>query len=495
MTWALVQQVGSGEVNSATVTTLSVTFGSTPTQNNLIFFTALTYSDAWSVSGSGWTVYETEGGGNPTIHIGWKIAGAAESSTVTITGTTARVTLHAFEYSGVDTANPVDVTNVPYGTWGMINSSTVLGGNTPQPDYAGGLYVSLMGMRDGDSTTTYRLVTGAWTNAQVPAATATYNDAHRVGTDGAKLYARTYVCDTYTSDQPCYVSMSGDIGGGFWGSGAMSVVFRASGAAAARPLISGSPSVTLVTTGAATVSGAGTALTVGTITGQAENDIIVVGLAPAGTSITPPTGDWAELPAAGGGLMRVFWRTVGSSPPSSYAFTFAPSSSTRAAVYHVWRPGAGVTAVTSAQSSTGAATASGTANAGSAPGSDRVAVPVLQGSGIAMAHWYHLRIVAGSADPTDGTMEEGWTESTKSTNLAEGVITAYRLFDAGDTMGTRWVSVIPGVGHGFTVGAPILSAFGIELTNYGGASFLPLDLQLAKAGYSELPHQLHTRML
>ena len=152
MTWARVQQNDSGTVTGAAVASRTVTYASGPTQNNLLVAVAVASND-WTglaMSSSGWTLLHDLSQGTATgqgdrMNYWYKIAGASESSTVTVTVTnTARLSLWIAEYSGVDASNPIDVsiTNL------MSSQGWYTGPATPA--YKGGLRVAAFSdARDG----------------------------------------------------------------------------------------------------------------------------------------------------------------------------------------------------------------------------------------------------------------------------------------------------------------------------------------------------------
>ena len=93
-------------------TSITATFGSTPTEDNLLILVHY-YSSASTVTlPSGWTEAEqnrdTNDNGNTTT-IAYKVAGASEGTGVTVTvGSSRHSTLSIFEYSGIVTSSPLD---------------------------------------------------------------------------------------------------------------------------------------------------------------------------------------------------------------------------------------------------------------------------------------------------------------------------------------------------------------------------------------------------
>ena len=102
---SFVQGNGNGASNTTTVT---ATFGSAPTQNNLLVAIASTRVTPTSINApSGWSTAISQLAA-PGQAIFYKIAGAVESSsvTVTVTGTNNVLGLAILEYSGIDTTSP-----------------------------------------------------------------------------------------------------------------------------------------------------------------------------------------------------------------------------------------------------------------------------------------------------------------------------------------------------------------------------------------------------
>src|SRR3989344_8966924 len=91
--------------NNSSTTSVSATFVSSPTQNNLLY--AAVYSSATTPDISGWTSINSEAVANGKVIAFYKIAGSGESSTVTATdaGATA-MRIAIIECSGVGITSP-----------------------------------------------------------------------------------------------------------------------------------------------------------------------------------------------------------------------------------------------------------------------------------------------------------------------------------------------------------------------------------------------------
>lgn len=119
---ALVQSATGG----GTVGKMSATFPSAPTANNLLVAIAATYENAALTAPAGWSTAVTGSSYPfPSQSIYYKVAGAGESSTVTVTTTaTSNVTtLQVFEYSNVATTSPLDSTSSQLGVGTTITST------------------------------------------------------------------------------------------------------------------------------------------------------------------------------------------------------------------------------------------------------------------------------------------------------------------------------------------------------------------------------------
>ena len=97
---------------SGNQTSITVTFDSTPTEDNLLILVHDYGSAATVTLPSGWSQAaqkrDTNDNGNTTT-IAYKVAGASESTAVTVTvGSSKHSTLSIFEYSGIVTSSPLD---------------------------------------------------------------------------------------------------------------------------------------------------------------------------------------------------------------------------------------------------------------------------------------------------------------------------------------------------------------------------------------------------
>jgi hypothetical protein len=134
-------------VTATAASSLAAVFTSTPTSGNLLL--AYANSDATiTMSSSGWTLRNSAIDFTGLYHW-WKLAGAAESSTVTVTpGGTVTTELFIEEYSG-NTATPADVTanNDP-----AVNASSIASGTTAALAQADELAVVAFGWNDSTGT-------------------------------------------------------------------------------------------------------------------------------------------------------------------------------------------------------------------------------------------------------------------------------------------------------------------------------------------------------
>lgn len=119
-------QTATGVTNGGT--SVSATFGATPTQNNLLI--AIAGNRDANASGpttpGGWSVALSQPNNSPGQIIYYKIAGAAEPSTVTVSGygTSTRLGLHIYEYNGINVSSPLDQTASASGTGTTVSSGT-----------------------------------------------------------------------------------------------------------------------------------------------------------------------------------------------------------------------------------------------------------------------------------------------------------------------------------------------------------------------------------
>lgn len=112
-------------------TTVSATFASPPTQDNLLVAIVGTLASVTINEPSGWLTAINESGA-PGQAIFYKITGASEPSMVTVSVLAATgLGLHIYEYSGIDTTDPFDLTASASGIGDSVSSGTV---TTTQPD-------------------------------------------------------------------------------------------------------------------------------------------------------------------------------------------------------------------------------------------------------------------------------------------------------------------------------------------------------------------------
>jgi hypothetical protein len=101
-------QSATGVTNGGT--SVFATFAAPPSQNNLLVAIAGNRDAATVSAPSGWSVAISQTNNAPGQAIFYKFAGAAESTTVTVSGygTSTRLGLHIHEYCGIDTNSPLD---------------------------------------------------------------------------------------------------------------------------------------------------------------------------------------------------------------------------------------------------------------------------------------------------------------------------------------------------------------------------------------------------
>lgn len=120
-------QANATAASAGAVSTLAGTFGGTPTQNNLLVVTAVSDSTMNLPTGSGWSL-AVSAVNNCGLYIWYKVAGAAESATVTVNNTaSATCVMCAMEWSGLLTASVLDKTA---SNGGVSGSSTIASGTT-----------------------------------------------------------------------------------------------------------------------------------------------------------------------------------------------------------------------------------------------------------------------------------------------------------------------------------------------------------------------------
>jgi hypothetical protein len=146
---------------TANNTTISATFDAAPTQNNLLI-AICGYNNSGDVidTPSGWSVAINETGSSPSEAIFYKIAGASEASTVTVTkqGVTRQMALLIYEYSGIATSSPLDKTASSPDD--ATDDLSIASGTTATTTQADELLLAVLANPDG-----FRI--GSWTNSFV----------------------------------------------------------------------------------------------------------------------------------------------------------------------------------------------------------------------------------------------------------------------------------------------------------------------------------------
>ncbi|MFQ5618778.1 MAG: hypothetical protein ACE5FR_07375 [Rhodospirillales bacterium] len=108
-----IAQIQKTAVNRATGTSIATTFTTTPVENNLIVgVLVLDKTESAYAIPAGFTEAVSEFGGGGESIIFYKVAGAAESKTVTVTGVGGSKpnVLMTMEYEGIAASSPLDVT-------------------------------------------------------------------------------------------------------------------------------------------------------------------------------------------------------------------------------------------------------------------------------------------------------------------------------------------------------------------------------------------------
>jgi hypothetical protein len=127
-----VEQLVQKSSGTASTSSVSATFTSTPTSGN--FLIAICGARNVTINQpSGWSTAINESGTpNPSQAIFYKVAGASESSTVTVTtSTTSYLGLQIFEYQNIASVSPVDATNSNSGTGTVITTNSVTTSQSP----------------------------------------------------------------------------------------------------------------------------------------------------------------------------------------------------------------------------------------------------------------------------------------------------------------------------------------------------------------------------
>jgi hypothetical protein len=137
--------------SAAQVASLSATFSPAPTQNNLLV--AIGNSDSTlTMTSTGWSL-ATSSINDTGLYQWYKIAGASESATVTITpATSASTEIVIEEWSGNVTASPLDrVANVATG----VGTAAIASGTTAATTQADELAIAGLGWNVSGTVTTY----------------------------------------------------------------------------------------------------------------------------------------------------------------------------------------------------------------------------------------------------------------------------------------------------------------------------------------------------
>lgn len=158
MAYGDITQSGTNTNNSAS--SIAVTLGSTPTEGGLLLalhFTGAT--DSIAPSGFSEAVALTDGGNSDQGAIYYKIAGVAESSTVTCTsGASDEQMLTVFEIEGPWNATPLDQTASTGPGTGATRSSGTTGSTSQDDEFA----AVLITHRDGTGVGAHF---SGWTNS------------------------------------------------------------------------------------------------------------------------------------------------------------------------------------------------------------------------------------------------------------------------------------------------------------------------------------------
>jgi hypothetical protein len=112
--------------SNANATSISTTLPATPTRGNLLVAVAGNASSSTPLTPAGWSVAIDQTANAPGQAIFYKIAGAAESATVTISGysSATRLGIQVYEYRGAATSAPLDRTASSSGTGTVMSSGT-----------------------------------------------------------------------------------------------------------------------------------------------------------------------------------------------------------------------------------------------------------------------------------------------------------------------------------------------------------------------------------
>ncbi|MCH7583506.1 MAG: hypothetical protein IIC72_12885 [Acidobacteria bacterium] len=153
-----ITQVQKATAGSAGKTTsVTATYGSAPTQDNLLILVHHWRETGTVTLPSGWSQAVARVDGPTTFTIAYKIAGAAEGTAVTVsTAKSDHQTITIFEYSGIDTASPLDQTVSNTST----NATSCSTGTTGTTSVADELLVAGIGLRGAPG-----VWANTWTNS------------------------------------------------------------------------------------------------------------------------------------------------------------------------------------------------------------------------------------------------------------------------------------------------------------------------------------------
>ena len=107
----IIQLQKASAASAGEAPSITATYGSAPTQDNLLVLVHHYRDDVTVTLPVGWTEAVALVNSKSTITIAYRIAGAAEGTGVTVSVSRDKSqTLHIFEYSGIDTTSPLDQT-------------------------------------------------------------------------------------------------------------------------------------------------------------------------------------------------------------------------------------------------------------------------------------------------------------------------------------------------------------------------------------------------
>ena len=287
MAWT---QIQTASAQSATATTITATFGSTPTSGNLLIasFGAVSDNTGLTLTSSGWTQLFDENPGSASevwSQFWYKIAGVSEATTVTVTNTNgARSVLRVVEYSGNAASSPVDV---------YISNVT-----TSNP-----MYTALPA--DPTTSSTLAIMPFIWRNSSTSSLTAFsgHDSAAEVGSqvdtgtaDTARMHIRVYEVLS-TAEQPEDAHFGG---AGTTLANAAVVHFKDATSAASTAIASGTGSTGAFVQGkgAASASSSTTIAATFTSTPTSGNLLVAIVGGSVATGVTPtitPASGWTQL--------------------------------------------------------------------------------------------------------------------------------------------------------------------------------------------------------